>query len=173
MKFTFASALIAASASALDIKAVPHYTAGFIYGMTGANHLHEIENCYHTSSSLLTDAHQALNDIQEGDWTKAMFSLRKILKEYPDTLTTCKNLDEDLATIDDWATIFTQPEALAKTAGKNFLLHRKTIMGDINDEKDHWAAGQYFNAGIDTAMALTEIIPMENQAFTVVYQQDN
>jgi hypothetical protein len=63
MKFTFASALIAASASALDIKAVPHYTAGFIYGMTGANHLHEIENCYHTSSSLFTDAHNALNDI--------------------------------------------------------------------------------------------------------------
>jgi hypothetical protein len=102
-----------------------------------------------------------------------MFSLRKILKEYPDTLSNCKNLDEDLATINDWATIFTPPEALAKTAGKNFLLHRKTIMSDINDEKDHWASGQYFNAGIDTAMALTEIIPMEDQAFTVVYQQDN
>ena len=48
-KITFASALVAATASALDVLAVPDFTAGFIYGMTGANHLEEIETCYHGS----------------------------------------------------------------------------------------------------------------------------
>jgi hypothetical protein len=43
-------------------------------------------------------------------------------------------MDEDLATIVDWATIFTQPEALLKEAGKNYALHRKTVKGDIADE---------------------------------------
>jgi len=51
-KASFTSALIFASVSALDIVAVPDFTAGFIYGMTGANHLEEIETCYHGSQDL-------------------------------------------------------------------------------------------------------------------------
>ena len=43
---TFAAAAIAASASAFDAMAVPDFIAGFMYGMTGDNHLAEIEACY-------------------------------------------------------------------------------------------------------------------------------
>ena len=44
---TFAAAAIAASsASAFDALAVPDFVAGFIYAMTGANHLTELESCY-------------------------------------------------------------------------------------------------------------------------------
>ena len=46
MKSFAASAVIAASASAFDAMAVPDFVAGFIYGMTGDNHLSEIEACY-------------------------------------------------------------------------------------------------------------------------------
>ena len=42
---TFAAAVIAAVANA-DAMAVPDWIAGFIYGMTGDNHLTEIEACY-------------------------------------------------------------------------------------------------------------------------------
>lgn len=169
MRFTFAAALIAASASALDTLAIPDYVAGFIYGMTGDNHLQEIETCFNGSESLISEAHDALTDIQSGNWVKAVTSLTQVFKQFPDTLTNCKDLDADIATIESWATIFTQPEDLLKEASKNFLLHRKTIMGDISDEQAHWATGQYFNAGIDTAMALTELLPMEGQVVTVRY----
>jgi len=74
-RYTFATALIAASSSALDIMAVPDYTAGLIYGMTGANHLEEIETCYHGSQDLVKEAHSALIDIQNGKWIKAINSL--------------------------------------------------------------------------------------------------
>jgi|LauGreDrversion4_2_1035121.scaffolds.fasta_scaffold274986_4 hypothetical protein len=74
-RYTFATALIAASSSALDIMAVPDYTAGLIYGMTGANHLEEIETCYHGSQDLVQEAHSALIDIQNGKWIKAVNSL--------------------------------------------------------------------------------------------------
>lgn len=160
-KFTFATALIAASASALDLMAVPDYSAGLIYGLTGANHLEEIEACYHGSHDLAQDAHTALIDLQNGRWLKSITEFKQVMDKFPDTLSGCKNLDEDLATIKNWATIFTQPEALIKEASKHYALHRKTIKGDIADEQAHWAAHQYFNAGIDTAMALTELIPMK------------
>lgn len=43
---TFAMAALAASATAFDAESVPQFIAGFMYGMTGYNHLTEIEACY-------------------------------------------------------------------------------------------------------------------------------
>jgi len=39
---TFATACLAASATAFDVKSVPEFVAGFMFGMTGDNHLAEI-----------------------------------------------------------------------------------------------------------------------------------
>lgn len=55
MKTIFATALIAASASATSMK-IPDYSAGVIYGFTGANHLSEIEACYHGTHDIASDA---------------------------------------------------------------------------------------------------------------------
>ena len=48
MRTTFVTAAVAATASAveMDAKAVPDFLAGFIFGLTGDNHLEEIETCY-------------------------------------------------------------------------------------------------------------------------------
>jgi hypothetical protein len=58
---------------------------------------------------------------------------------------------------------------LFEKASKNYLLHRKTIHSDIESEKQHWANEQYFNAGIDTALAITEILPIEDSMITLEY----
>jgi hypothetical protein len=162
MKSIFATALVAATATALNAKAVPDYIAGWVYGMTGDNHLTELESCFNSSHDLAEEAHSALADIKSGDWFKGIAAVRKIVNEFPTTVTTCKNMDDDLARIQAWANIFTEPEHLFKEASKNYLLHRKTIHDDIASEQAHWAAGQYFNAGIDTALALTEILPIDD-----------
>ena len=108
-RYTFATALITAAASACDLTAIPDYTAGFIYGMTGANHLEEIENCYSGSQDLAQLSHDALVDIKNGQWVKGLNSLRQVFEGFPDALAGCKDIDEDLATIADWATIFIEP----------------------------------------------------------------
>ena len=43
---SFALSLLLSAANAVDVMAVPDYIAGWIYGMTGDNHLTEIETCY-------------------------------------------------------------------------------------------------------------------------------
>ena len=63
-----------------------------------------------------------------------------------------------VAAIEEWATIFTEPTKLSKTVGKNWLLHGRTIKADIAKEEADWSSGDYFNAGVDTAMALTEAV---------------
>lgn len=52
----FAAAAIAASANAFDAMSVPDFVAGFIYGMTGDNHLTEIEACYQGGDKVLADS---------------------------------------------------------------------------------------------------------------------
>ena len=73
-------------------------------------------------------------------------------------MTTCQGMDEDIAAIEAWAQIFTQPEKLAKTVGKRWLFHGKEIKADIAKEEADWSAGNYFDAGKDTADALTAAV---------------
>ena len=67
-------------------------------------------------------------------------------------------MNDDIAAIEQWASIFAKPEDLAKTVSKNVLLHRRTIKERVAKEQQDWNAGNYFEAGVDTAMALTEAV---------------
>ena len=158
MKTVFSAALVAASASALDVMAVPDFVAGLVYGLTGDNHLTEIEACYNSSIDLGQEALDALGELKNHKWIASARDFYGVFNDFSVALGTCENMQDDIAEIQQWATIFTQPEHLAKVAAKNWALHRKTIKADIAKEESDWSAGNYFDAGIDTALALTELV---------------
>lgn len=146
----------------LDAMAVPDFVGGFVYGMTGDNHLTEIEACYNGSTDVVQDVEKAVSKIEAGDYIRGFAEIGIIINEFPSTLTSCKNMDDDIAAIESWATIFTEPEKLAKTLSKNWLLHRRTIKDDLANEQSDWTNGDYFQAGVDTALALSEAVgPIE------------
>ena len=151
----FAAAVIAASASAFDAMAVPDFVAGFIYGMTGDNHLSEIEACYQGGEKIVTDSEAAIADFKAGDWFKGIKDAGTVWNEVGSAMTTCQGMDDDIAAIEAWATIFTNPTELAKTVSKHWLFHGSEIKADIAKEESDWSAGSYFDAGKDTADALT------------------
>ena len=64
-------------------------------------------------------------------------------------------MDADIASIEAWAQIFTNPTELASTVAKRWLFHGSQIKADIAQEETDWSAGSYFDAGNDTANALT------------------
>ena len=68
MKTFAASAVIAASASAFDVLAVPDFVAGFIYGMTGDNHLTEVEACFPGGELMYHEIEAGIADIKKGGW---------------------------------------------------------------------------------------------------------
>jgi hypothetical protein len=49
-------------------------------------------------------------------------------------------MDEDIAAIEEWATIFSDPKKLTATVSKNYLLHKKKIDADIDTCKADYAA---------------------------------
>ena len=169
MKSFAAAAIAASTAYAFDAMAVPDFVAGFMYGMTGDNHLTEIEACYQGGSQVVTDVQTALGDFTSGDFFKGIKDAGTAWNEVGSAMTTCKGMDEDVAAIEAWAQIFTEPTKLAKTVGKRWLLHGRTIKKDIAQEEADWSAGNYFDAGKDTALALTEAVgPIETTGYAAV-----
>ena len=167
---TFAAACLAASASAFDVMSVPDFVAGFMFAMTGNNHLSEIEACYQGGDKVVTDTQLAIGDFKAGNYFKAIQDAGIVWNEVGSAMTTCKGMDEDVAEIENWAKIFTQPATLSKTVAKNWLFHGRQIRKDIDQEEADWAAADYFDAGKDTADALMLAVgPMQ----PALYQASN
>jgi len=126
--------------------------------MTGDNHLTEIESCYNGSTNVVKDVETAITKINYGYYITGFTEIGLIIKKFPKALTSCKNLNDDIADIESWATIFTQPKELAETLSKNWLLQRRTIKEYLTNESTDWASGNYFQAGVDTALAMTKAV---------------
>ena len=115
----------------IDLLAVPDFIAGFIYGFTSENHMRELEMCYNGGTDLLDDVQIALTDIKDGAFLHGLEDIGHVLNHVPDTIANCKNIDDDLAGIEAWASIFKEPVKLAEEAGKNWLVHQRKIKADI------------------------------------------
>ena len=160
MKTTLAAGLFAAaSAVELDPLAVPDFIAGFMFGLTGDNHLAEIEKCYSGGDVLVTDAQSALADIKAGHIIQGAKDFGKIIWDLPDALADCQNIDTDLQKIEDWASVFKHPLSLTKEVTNNWLFHGVKVKEDIAAEQQDWDSGDYFDAGKETAAAIELLIP--------------
>ena len=71
-------------------------------------------------------------------------------------------MDQDIAAIESWAQIFTDPAKLSKTLAKHYAFHKSEIKADISTLETDWAAKEYFEAGDDLAALMTVAIgPIE------------
>lgn len=96
MRTTFVTAAaVAATASAaeIDAMAIPDFIAGFIFGLTGDNHLEEIETCYQGSTAIVDDVKIAIGDIKSGEFIAGIKEIGTIVDQFPSALTNCKNMD--------------------------------------------------------------------------------
>ena len=154
----FASSLLAALATAHGIH--PDFFAGFIYGMTDSNDLVEMKLCMDDTHQLAAEADRMIHDLENGDIAKAALLFKKLKKELPEAMTACKSMDEDMATVNDWFSAWSDPTAVIKEATLNYVKHQDQVKADRKSEMDHSAAGQYFHAGEDFARVMTDLLPM-------------
>ena len=124
----------------LDLMAVPDYIAGFMFGMTGQNHLEEIEACYNGGTGLAHDAHIGLGLMLKGQFSKGAMEFWLAYHELDNALKSCENMDDDFAAIEAWGSIFAHPKKLSETVGKNVALHHRTIKEAVAKEQADWAA---------------------------------
>lgn len=107
----------------------------------------------------------ALNELSQDGWdptVQAILEFGIVILQIPQALHSCKNMGDDLAAIKEWATIFTDPKALSARIAKHMALHSKQIKSDIAQDKAHWAAEEFWMAGLTTAdLATVAIGPIE------------
>jgi len=61
----------------------------------------------------------------------------------------------DIAEIEAWASIFTDPARLTADVTKRWLLHKKGIKADAALTEADWTSGNYFQSGVDAAALMT------------------
>ena len=138
----------------VGVMSAADFVAGFMFGMTGQNHLTEIEACYQGGELMVGEIETGVADFKKGGTDNIMQGILEfglVALQVPQTLTTCKGMDEDVAAIKSWASIFKNPTALAAKISKDMLLHRKEMQADISAVESDWTAGNYFKSGNDLA----------------------
>lgn len=116
-------------------------------------------------------------DAEAGHMIKAAKGAKALVADLKKEVAGCKNMGEDMAAIEAWASMFTEPKSLIKTMGSNYLKNNRNIKTDIAQEKADWAAGAYFNSGIDVSDLLVqffgEVQPLPTPPTMVSVSQDN
>merc|ERR1712051_914169 len=97
-------------------------------------------------------------DIKKGGWdydVQAALEFGLVALQIPQALKTCKGMGDDLAAIEAWASIFTDPKKLISTVSKHYLFHKAEIKSDISAVTSDWSNSLYFKSGVDLADLLT------------------
>ena len=107
---TFAAAAIAATTASADAMAAPEFIAGFIYGMTGDDHLTEIEACYAGGDTLISDTQTALNFCEggdyyykSGDYHMCLLDAGYAWYDLDVAMASCTGMSDDIDSIKAWA----------------------------------------------------------------------
>jgi len=82
------------------------FVSGIIFGLTGDNHLDELEHCFKSSEPLIEDVAQVLDDIKNLKLIAAAQDFGKVIWVLPDSISECHGIDEDVQKIKEWAQIF-------------------------------------------------------------------
>lgn len=138
-----------------QIKSVPDFVAGFLYGWTGDNHLTEVEACWTSDLPIVGDLRSAGEELLNLHFIKSIELFEKAVFNLQIAMEPCHNMQDDLAALKAWSAIFKEPAHLLEDVSVHWELHKHAIKGDIETTETDWAAGEYFKSGESTAAAFT------------------
>lgn len=93
------------------------------------------------------EINKAIGDFEKGGWdniTQGSLELSLAILQFPQALSTCEGMGDDITAIEEWAQIFTNPAQLTATVTKHWLLHKKAIKADAALTEADWTSGNYF-----------------------------
>ena len=87
------------AAENISVMAGADFVAGFVYGMTGDNHLTEIEACFTGGELMVSEIETGVADIKKGGWdndVQAALEFAIVALQVPQALNTCKGMTDDI-----------------------------------------------------------------------------
>ncbi len=81
-------------------------------------------------------------------------------------MTDCKSTSEDIAAIESWATVFTDPSALPGLVKTNVTHNLIKLTRDLNKAKNDWKDEEYYTFGTQLGeMLVIATQPIEQMDF--------
>ena len=79
------------------------FVAGLVQGMTGINHLAELDHCWYGGSSIYNDFSMAWTDMNDAHIVQTINEVGSIMSRLPKELSKCKNMDKEILAIEGWS----------------------------------------------------------------------
>ena len=148
-----------------NFMSIPDFLAGYLYAMTGNNHLAEIETCYQGGDEIYETVELALGELKAGTKDlqyQAYVNFALVAAEVPTALHKCRMIGDDVKALEQWSSQFIHPKELIGHLAKHVAIHRKEIRADLMQTETDWKAHLWFKAGSDVATLLTDALgPVE------------
>merc|ERR1712167_290021 len=131
---------------------VAELIAGVIEGMIGKNDLPEIQKCLTDSAGLEKEIAEAIADFEKGDVGDIIAGIQimvGVVQEFPQDLQDCEGIQGDIARIEKWAKIFTNPQQLVETLIQNTIKNHSAVMADVGKIQSDASSGNWMSCGMD------------------------
>ncbi len=151
-----ATASVAAQAASNCTTTYLATLAGFMTAVVDEDHLNEIQTCAQDSDVLVADIEAMIADLESFsfmNFLKSIELLGKVYGEAPFVLRDCENLKDDLAIIEQQASIFLDISALTQRITKNYVWHYTEIMNALHTANTDAANCDFFGYGENLADA--------------------
>ena len=146
---------------AFDVNQAEQLLAGLIYGLIQKDDLAQIQVCLTDAEKVDEELSEAVTDFMKGDVTdiiKGVEMIGTVLQQLPTDLADCQNMQGDIARIEKWAAIFTDPKALVETVTTNLIKNFQVILGDITKASSDFSGADYYDGGADIADIMVETL---------------
>ena len=157
MKVLSHLAVMMASQYAINIQQAEEFLGGIIFGLIQKDDLKNIETCLTDGEAVEKQVNEAVEDFMKGDLQDILAGitvLGALIQDLPKDLGDCQAMQGDIARIEKWGEIFTNPTQLMQTVVENLLKNYGTIFGDITKTSGDIAKADYYTAGTDIADVL-------------------
>ncbi len=112
----------------------------------------ELKDCYNDGEDIFYNLQHAIRDFSIGGIlgiTSGVMRVINIIKDLPLTFNACKATITGIEHFVQWAQLqLADLSALEAKITKNFLLHSKAVLKDVNDGLAFINAGDFYNGGI-------------------------
>ena len=129
--------------------------AGIVNGVIQQEHLTEIQACLKDGETEASTSYHAFEDLLHKQWVTGFKELLGVVEGLPKLMTDCTTLQDDIATLESWATVFAHPADLENVIKTNVTHNLLKLTRDLHRAKSDWSDEHYFAFGTDLGEMLT------------------
>ena len=142
---------------------VIEFMDGLFFGLTGKEDLPEIQKCMTHVPEVADQITAAIADLEKKDLAdiiKAIGEIGTIIQNIPTDFQDCQSssLQNDIARIEKWGQIFSDPKKLVEVVTMNVLKNYSKILADIGKIPTDFSSGDFKDAGDEVADIMVDAL---------------